>query len=217
MSDGLRRLTRAAIGEAPDDRSASDPTVVGVLLAGGRSTRFGDENKLLARIDGEPLVRRAARTLREARVPTVVAVLGHQADAVRSALDGFGLCFVRNPDYGAGISTSVRAGVRVAEERDADAAVFLPGDMPFVDPSTIDLLVDAHRSNEGSAIAAGYEGRRGNPVLFDRQHFPALRSIKGDVGGRRVLLESDRGVLVETGDPGTVTDIDRTEDLERFR
>ena len=193
------------------------PTVVGVLLAGGTSTRFGEANKLLAELDGEPLVRHAACTLLRADLSGVIAVLGYEAGAVEAALEDLGVRTVRNPDYEVGLSTSVVRGIEAARESGADAAVFLPGDMPGVDPATVGLLVEAHRTGLGTALAAAYEGRRGNPVLFDSDRFEALLELEGDVGGRPVLVGGDDGALVETGDPGVVEDVDTTADLRRRR
>lgn len=217
MTDELPSYDADAVGAALGAAARPDPTVLGVVLAGGTSSRFGEANKLLADLDGEPLVRHAARTLLDAGLSEVVVVLGHEADAVESALDGLDVRTVRNPDYGAGLSTSVARGAAAVRDAGADAAVFLPGDMPGVDPATVDLLVDAYRAGLGTALAAAYGGRRGNPVLFDRGHFGALLAVDGDTGGRRVLLESDGGALVETDDPGVVEDVDTTGDLRRRR
>ncbi|PSQ19921.1 nucleotidyltransferase family protein [Halobacteriales archaeon QS_8_69_26] len=216
-------------GRSGDD--SGSPTVVGVLLAAGLSTRFGERNKLLADLDGEPIVRRSARTLFGADLAAVVAVVGHQADRVMRAIRDPGtfgtagdpsnsrasgrVAFVGNPDYAAGQSTSVRAGVRAV--CGADAAVFALGDMPRVRPATVDALVAAYRAGAGDALAAAHGGRRGNPVLFDARHFPALADVAGDIGGREILLSGDRSVLVETGDPGVVRDVDTVEDLDRIR
>lgn len=215
--DDLPIHDREAIGEALDAASGPDPTVVGVLLAGGTSSRFGEANKLLAELDGEPLVRRAARTLLDAGLNEVIAVVGHEAEAVRSALSDLDVRIVANPDYEVGLSTSVSRGVAAASEAGADAAVFLPGDMPLVDPATVSLVVDAYRAGLATALAAACDGRRGNPVLFDRRHFEALLAVSGDVGGRPVLVGSDGGALVETGDTGILEDIDTTDDLRRQR
>lgn len=225
--DDLPVHDRGAVDEArgtgtgTSDAGAVDPedspTVVGVLLAGGTSTRFGEANKLLAELDGDPLVRHAARTLLSADLSEVVAVLGYEADAVGATLGDLGVRTVRNPEYEEGLSTSVVRGVEAARDLGADAAVFLPGDMPGVDPATVGLLVEAHRAGLGTALAAAHEGRRGNPVLFDEEHFGALLKLEGDVGGRPVLVGSDDGALVETGDPGVVEDVDTTEDLRRRR
>jgi len=46
---------------------------------------------------------------------------------------------------------------------DPDAVVFLPGDMPAVDPATVQQLIDAYRAGLGTALAAAFDGRRGNP------------------------------------------------------
>lgn len=217
MNEELRRVTESAVWEALSERSVGDPTVLGVLLAAGVSRRFGAANKLLAEVEGTPLVRHAARTLLDSRVSSVAAVLGHERERVRGALDGLDLCVVGNESYEEGMAASVRVGVSVATGMDADAVVFLPGDMPFVHPSTVDLLRDAHRANVADAAAAGYRGKRGNPVLFDSVHFAALGAVSGDVGGRQVLLDGDHSALVETDDPGVVADIDTRADLGRNR
>ena len=216
MSEALRHIDESTVREALSERSGCDSTVLGVLLAAGGSTRFGERNKLLAEIDGAPLVRRAARTLRDSRVSGIVAVLGHQSSAVRDALADLDVEFVENDAYERGLSTSVERGARAAAGSGVDAAVFLPGDMPFVDSATVDLLVGTFQGGVADTVAPVFEGQRGNPVLFGARHFDALRSVDGDVGGRRILLDSD-GALLETDDAGTVTDIDTREDLERTR
>lgn len=190
-------------------------TVGGVLLAAGHSTRFGEENKLLAQLDGEPLVRRAARSLLSASLAGVVVVLGHQAGAVADALEGLDVETRLNPDHDEGQSTSVRTGVAAARERGWDAAVFALGDMPVVDPASIDSLVSAYRERDETAVAPSYEGVRGNPVLFDREHFDALSSVRGDRGGREIVERV--GTLVPVDDPGVRTDVDRQSDLESHR
>jgi molybdenum cofactor cytidylyltransferase len=187
------------------------PPVAGVVLAAGRGSRFGSGNKLLAEVDGEPVVRRAARTLVEADLPSVTVVVGHEATAVQAAVDGLGVDVAHNPAYPDGQSTSVREGVERASG--TAAALFLPGDMPFVDGATVGSIVDAYRADLGDAVAPVYGGRRGNPVLFDRTHFEALRAVQGDVGGRSVFLDADRSVCLSVPDPGVRVDIDTRADL----
>lgn len=205
--DELPVVTPSADATPPSTPS----TVVGVLLAAGTSSRYGDANKLLAPLDGEPLVRRAARALRDSGVDRVVVVLGHDADRVRDALTSLSVDLIENPDYERGQATSVAAGVRAARDAGADAAVFALGDMPFVAPASVDALLAVYATGEWTALAAAYEGRRGNPVLFDARHFDALADVDGDVGGKSILLDGERSALVETGDPGVRRDIDTRE------
>jgi len=199
-----------AVAPPFDAPARPDVSVAGVLLAAGTSTRFGARNKLLASHEGEPLVRRAARSLVAASVDPVVAVVGHEATRVAAALDGLDVELVRNDDYETGQASSVRTGVAAVADR-ADAVVIALGDMPAVSPTTVETLVDAYAAGVGDALAAADEGRRGNPVLFDRRFFDALADVTGDVGGRGILIE--HGTLIETGDPGVRRDVDEPTDL----
>lgn len=195
-----------------------EATVAGVLLAAGTSTRFGEANKLLADVDGQPMVRRSAAALLDADLDRILVVVGHEAGAVRDALSGFDVAFVENPAYEAGQATSVRAAVAALGDGDdaaaVDAAVFALGDMPFVAPGSVTALVAAYEAGAGSALAAGVDGDRGNPVLFDRAHFSALSAMDGDTGGRAVLLSAEDAAVVETGDPGVRRDVDRPSEMD---
>jgi len=195
----------------------ADATVAGVLLAAGDSDRFGEANKLLAGLDGEPLVAHAAGTLTGAGLDGVVAVVGHEADRVRDALGEYPLDVVENPDYEQGQATTVGAGVRAVGDAGVDAAVFALGDMPRVRTGTVEALVAAFRAGLGDPLAAAHDGRRGNPVLFGARYFEALADVEGDTGGRQLLLGSDDAALVETGDPGVRADVDTPADLDALR
>ena len=82
-----------------------------------------------------------------------------------------------------------------------------------VDPETVETLVAAHAAGAGDALAAAYEGTRGNPVLFDARFFKRLTAVDGDVGGREILLTDDASALVAVDDPGVRRDVDRPTDL----
>jgi molybdenum cofactor cytidylyltransferase len=215
-SEGLPVVHPPGGSDAERASDGNTPRVAGVLLAAGTSSRFGEANKLLASLDGDPLVRHAARTLVEAGLEPLVAVVGHQRDRVAAALDGLGFTLVTNPEYDDGQATSVRRGVEAFDGEAVDAVVFALGDMPAVDPESVRSLVAAYRTGEWTALAAAVEGVRGNPVLFDRRHFDALADVSGDRGGRRILEEGAHSALVETGDDGVRHDVDTPADLERW-
>ena len=198
------------------DASMPSERVGCIVLAAGTSSRFGDENKLLAEIEGEALVRRAAASALASSIDEVVVVVGHEANAVHETLSGFDVEFVTNDDYERGQSTSVHAGVAAARERDWDAAVFALGDMPHVDPDSIEQLLKAYAADRGTILAAAYDRKRGNPTLFDAAHFDALAAVEGDTGGRELIVGNDDAALVETDDPGVVRDVDRRDDVDRL-
>ncbi|ELZ31323.1 UDP-N-acetylglucosamine pyrophosphorylase [Halogeometricum pallidum JCM 14848] len=195
--------------------SDTDP-IGGVVLAAGRSTRFGEANKLLEPLRGTPLVSHTANTAVDSALDEVAVVVGHESEAVVDAVSSFDLPTRYNEAYSQGQSTSVRTGVEFAREAGWEAAVFLLGDMPFVRPGTVDRLLAAYRAGDGSIVAPRYDGKRGNPVLFDRRHFDALADVDGDRGGRELVMEHDGTRFVDVDDPGVLRDIDSEADLRTY-
>jgi molybdenum cofactor cytidylyltransferase len=195
----------------PPSESQRDSTVAGVLLAAGTSSRYGEPNKLLESVEGEPMVRRSVQALLAADLDSVTVVLGYEADRVRDALAGLDVEFLENPNYETGQASSVRRAVE--HLGDVDATIFALGDMPFVDPGSVETLAATFDATGRSALAAGEDGQRGNPVLFAAEHFDALADASGDTGGRSVLLDAEDGAIVETGDTGVLRDVDRPDDL----
>lgn len=185
----------------------------GVLLAAGTGSRFDEGNKLLAALDGQPVVAHAARTLTESNLDEVVAVVGHDREQVAEALPPES-AVVTNTDYRAGQSASVRRGVEAARERGAESVLFALGDMPRVAVETVDEILRAYRksSDRPGIVAPRHGGQRGNPVLFDAGHFDALADVSGDRGGR-ALVDSEPVSWVDVADPGIHEDVDTLADL----
>lgn len=185
------------------------PEIGTILLAAGRGTRFGPEPKLLAQLDGKPLVRHAAEAALGAGPRPVIAVLGAHADAVRAALDGLDLTPVENPDHAAGLATSLRAGLG-ALPASCTAAVVVLGDMPRVTAAHIDRLVTAFADAalEPAAVVPVRDGRSGNPVLLNLRRLGAdIAQLRGDHGAGP-LLRGRTDVLEIPGDAATGLDID---------
>lgn len=210
MTDRLPVIDPAEI-ESP----VETPAVAGILLAAGTSSRYGSANKLLATIDGTPVVRQAATTLLDSAADPVIVVTGHEHTRLREVLADLSVTFVHNPDFETGQGASVRVGIDSLPDS-VGAAVIALGDMPYIDVTSIDTLVETFAAGGGTALAAGFRGERGNPVLFARTHFNELRAVSGDTGGRRILLDpSTDAAVVETGDPGVRQDVNVPADLGR--
>jgi molybdenum cofactor cytidylyltransferase len=179
--------------------------IVGVLLAAGRSRRFGS-NKLLHRCDGDlPMVVAAARPLRAA-LPLTLAVVDDARSEVAGLLEREGLRPVVNPHAGHGMGTSIARAVAACP--DADAWVIALGDMPRVPESVVRAVV--RRLQQGDAIVAPvYRDRRGHPVGFSARFAPALMRLNGDSGARGVIAANPDAVrLIEVEHAGVATNID---------
>ena len=187
----------------------SAPRIAVLLLAAGQSRRMGSINKLLAEIDGVPMIRHVATNLAGSQATAVVAVTGHQADAARDALQGLDIAYVHNPAFADGLSTSLAAGIDGLPP-DIDGVVVCLGDMPRVTSAVIDKLIAAFDPLEGRAICVPtWRGKRGNPVLWDRRFFEEMTEVSGDVGARHLIGRHQELVVeVEMAHDGIMVDID---------
>ncbi len=188
--------------------------VAGIVLAAGQSTRFG-RNKLIEPLLGMPLVRRVVEAALRSSLSSVTVVLGHDGDTVRATLAGLSdatrLKFAINPSYRKGQSTSVAAGLATVPAGSA-GAMFLVGDQPFIDCSTIDRLVAAFEAAGGGICYPVRNGRRCNPVIFGAEFLADLRQLSGDVGGRAVIeANREAAVAVEFSDAALLDDIEENE------
>ena len=94
-------------------------------------------------------------------------------------------------------------------------AIFMLVDLPGVTPQLINGLIERHRQTLAPLVWPEFEGRRGNPVLFDRRLFAELKEVSGDTGGKPVLLRHQaQAERVAVTDPAILQDIDRVEDLK---
>ncbi len=165
------------------------PTVL--ILASGRGERFiasgGTGSKLQALLNGK-------------------TVLQHTVDAVRAS----GLPFhVENGPH-PGMGDSIAAAVR--NTPDATGWLVLPGDLPLIQPGTLQAVAQA--LTDHAAVFPTYEGQRGHPVGFSAQCRAGLESLKGNQGAAPVLSMYSAIELV-VNDAGCVTDIDTLNDLQR--
>jgi molybdenum cofactor cytidylyltransferase len=191
-------------------------TVAAVVLVAGRSTRAGRTNKLTAPIGGVPMVAHVADAVLGSPARPVVVVTGHEASAVRAALEGRDVTFVHNPDFADGMATSIRTGIAAVPE-DAVAVVICLGDMPALAGADIGRLVAAFEGG-GADICVPVAGeRRGNPALFARCLFPELQALSGDTGARGLIAaHADQVREVRMEGTGTLTDLDTEADIDAY-
>jgi len=192
-------------------------TVVGLLLAAGRGTRFshdGQHDKLLSSLpDGVPVAVAAARPLVNA-LARVVAIV-KPGDTARSALlqnAGCEVVFCDDADANAGMGRVLARGVRHTAQ--ADGWIVALADMPMVRTETISRLAAALAHHH--CVAPVVRGQRGNPIAFGRQHGETLMHWQGEHGAR-TLLDTIDVHRIDTDDEGVLIDIDTPADLERLR
>ena len=167
------------------------PTILG--LASGRGERFiasgGTGSKLHALLGGKPVIERTLDAVRASGLPWHVEDAGHE---------GMGDC--------------IAAGVKATQ--DAGGWLILPGDLPLVQPQTLQAVAAALANN--AVVLPHHHGKRGHPVGFAASCRDALLMLKGLQGAALVVRAQElvRPVAqLELDDPGVVTDIDTVADL----
>lgn len=162
-----------------------------VLLAAGRSERFGS-NKLLANLDGRPLVCHALEAMRAAPAARLCVVTG--SDGIAALACEYGYAVIRNDLPQLGQSHSVRLGVRAMQ--DMDAVLLLVGDQPMLTGASLSRLVQAFAESEKGIACLRDETHMGNPAVFAAKYYPELLALSGDRGAKGILRTHEHDLLV---------------------
>ena len=184
--------------------------IAGLILAAGDGSRFGSErSKLLADLDGRPLLEHAiAAACAVPELGRVVVVLGARADEIVSSVT-FGRAEpVICPEWAQGQSASLRCGVRALAG--VEKVIVTLGDAPLIAPAVIARFLD-----QPPGARAVYDGQPGHPVVLGAQQLDAAATgISGDRGARDMLGD---GPLIECSDVCSGRDVDTPDDLEAIR
>ena len=185
------------------------PDLSGIVLAAGRSTRLEGANKLLLPWEGRCVLQVAVERICAVGLGEVVVVTGHQRAAVEAALSRYPVRLVHNPNFAAGMATSMRVGVEAAAGE--TGYLFALGDMPQIAGETMEKVAGALKSREKIAVPV-CAGRRGHPVAIGRAYRGELLKLTGDRGARPVLAKNlARIVEVPVEDEGIFVDVDTRE------
>jgi molybdenum cofactor cytidylyltransferase len=196
-----------------------------ILLAAGSSRRYGADNKLLASVEGSPLILRVATALAAAHFREVIVVTGHDDAAVSQALRPLSdqLKLAHNPQHNDGMGRSIAVGITALPPH-IDGVLIAQADMPDVDASLITTLCQRFLVAGGDRITVPWiagdatsGGRHGNPVIWPRRLFADLAALSGDQGGKALIKAA--GDLIErvtVSDTSAATDIDTPEQLAAY-
>lgn len=183
-----------------------------VVLAGGYSNRFGDQEKAIAELDGEPLIRRVTERVADVVDEVVINCRREQRGGIETALSGLEYRVAVDPVPGRGPVAGVGTGCRLAR----GTWTFVTAcDMPFLQPEIVERLfdaaeadgvvpwVDGHRQplagvyrTERAVDAAGTTLRTGSGSMRD---FVDRLSIVTDSAPTRVLSDIDTRAELEAG------------------
>jgi len=188
-------------------------TTAALVLAAGASRRFGSA-KLLVSFNGQSLLAHSIASAEAVLPGRVHVVLGAHGDALAAHTGRARV--IHNPQWSAGLSSSIVAGIEALGE-DVDHLLLLLADQAALSAGHLVTLLQHHRQHSLSGITcARYNGVLGIPAVFSRHWFPTLLNLHGDQGARD-LLRSDWAPVSAVDIPAAAIDIDRVEDMQTLR
>lgn len=186
--------------------------IAGLLLAAGRSSRFGGD-KLLAPLHGRPVLYWSASALAAGGLDVLYLVVPPDGARRVSALGGTACQVVEHRGWDAGMASSIQAGLAAMPDT-IEAVVVALADQPGVAPGVVRCLCDRWREGGADAVVPRYQDGPGHPVLFGRATFGVLFELRGDVGARTVL-DALGGALAHLAVEGSrPVDVDTPEALD---
>lgn len=185
-----------------------------VVLAAGAGRRFGG-HKLLAPLEGRPILQHVLEAVAAAAPDATVVVLGGDAMEAERDVTWRGEQRLVNPDPGRGLSSSLKLGMAaVTALHDAemlDAILVVLGDQPRISAAVIGTLLEAETDRPIVVPHFAEDGAR-NPVLLHREAWPLVAGARGD-RGLGAFIDAHPGQVLELPVGGANPDVDTPADL----
>ena len=183
-----------------------------IVMAAGSASRFGS-NKLLASLEGRPLIAYGLDALPAQRFAAVVVVTQYERVADLARERGFQVLYYRHPERGQ--SESIKLGLGALST--CDGVLFQVADQPYLRQDTLLRLIDLFAAHPRDIAALGHHGQRGNPCLFAARFFPELMALTGDRGGSGVIRRYPQALHLLEVEARELLDIDTPEILARLQ
>jgi len=188
-----------------------------LLLAAGASTRMGQAKQLLP-WKGQRLIRHAIQQIEEANlVRKIVVVLGANKELISPELLDLKIDTVYNPDWQEGMGTSIQTGIQylVDDTNNWDGIMISLVDQPLVQAKHYVTLFHLWVDERQPIAAAQYQKVLGVPAIFDQSQFPKLLALQGQIGARKILMQS-KGQVSSMEMPEAQFDLDTPEDYRKL-
>ena len=185
-----------------------------ILLGAGESKRMG-KNKLFLSWGKRTILDHCLQALFRSMAEEVVVVINDRMEEIAHYWREKGVKVVVNPDYRKGMSISIRCGLKALNPKSGGILIAL-GDQPFIKTRTINALIGAFGRAEGKIIVPSFRGRRGHPVIFHRKYEEELLRLRGDAGGKTIIMKHPEDVhIIPVKSEGVIRDIDTWGDYKK--
>ena len=188
--------------------------VTAIVLAAGESRRMGRLKPLLAFGKGT-VIEAVVRSLKACPVDEILVVTGHRSPEIAAALATWNVHLVENPDYRAGMLSSIQRGVQAADPQ-TDWLILALADQPHIPPAVVEQLL-AEAGQELGVLIPTFEGRRGHPILIHASCREEIAALPPEGGLRQLWAQRPELVRhIPVASPAVLQDMDTPEDYARL-
>ncbi len=200
-----------------------------IVLAAGLSRRMGEENKLLLPFGGSTVLETTIGNILTAELGETVVVVGHESENVLPFLDKYphrvlgvkNLSITLNLDYETGMTSSIQAGVRMAENDSETHYMICLSDMVLIKPAEYQYLknqfLDILKRDKKAIVLPIFNGKKGNPVIFSHFYKKDILNLTYTEGGKPIVQANPNSVyFVEMPSDSILKDMDSKTDYERM-
>ncbi len=195
----------------------SNPNIAILLLAAGASRRMGQPKQLLKIKEGQTLLEHTIAVAQYTPCQPIMVVLGANATAIQTSLNTDNIDLVVNPFWEEGMGTTLRMGLQqlLDQNNSLSAVIISVCDQPYLTTDIFLKLLAKYQDTKAPIIVADYGHQIGVPALLDKQFFPQLLALQGDMGARKIIKQHLE--LVATIDfPQGAIDLDTPEAYKAF-
>ncbi len=183
-----------------------------IVMASGMSRRMG-ENKLTLKINNKMVFEYILDEIKSIDFDEVIVVTRFKE--IEKYSKKLGYVVVRNYDYKKGQSSSIKIGVKNANEK--NGYMFFVADQPKLKASTINTIIKKYKNNTKDIIIPYFKGEKGNPIIFSNYYREELLKLEGDTGGSPIIKKYNKNIIEVKINNSENIDIDNVDDYKRFR
>ena len=188
------------------------PNISAIITASGKSERFGSD-KLMYRVDSKPIIHYVMESVMMSKFFEKLIILRN--DELKEYAEGRNFKAIWNKNYENGMSESIILGIKNVSGN-SDAAMIIPGDIPMMKAGCLNRLIDHFNNKRNGIVGFLFNGSPTSPVIFARKYFNELLQLKGDHGGKPVIMRHmDDFSGIEAPD-SSLMDIDTISDAEKL-
>jgi molybdenum cofactor cytidylyltransferase len=166
------------------------------------------QNKMTLKINGRAVICHTIEAMMD-YVSVIYLITGHFHEELIAAVAPYNkVRVIRNSQYEKGMFSSIQTGALSL----SDDFFLVPGDMPFIQKKTYEILLTGHKEARIPTIYS----QKGHPVFLSKSLLLPLRSEPEDSNMQQFLAKQDCE-LVETNDEGILLDIDSPQEYQHLK